>query len=269
MFGFLEGLSCGIGGTVSSVGRWSSRGLLAALTSAGVFVALGIAAPSTSLATTVFSGAADLNYAGPASPDQYCSDPCLTSTYTTAGTVTVTVVSGVNSYLHFDVDLADDFAFIETGSHNTTFAFGLDTSGALISSITTSPTSSGWSAQSNVGVGDGIGTTWSYGLITTSTNANDLQFDVKASTNLTLENLIQTQDKHGFLLWFIADVSNPDGKTGFVGATTTYDPENPNGGLSTVPLPAAFPLFAAGVGAMGLIGWRRKARKGPAATLAA
>jgi hypothetical protein len=38
-------------------------------------------------------------------------------------------------------------------------------------------------------------------------------------------------------------------------------------GLSQVPLPAALPLFATGLGALGLLGWRRK-RKG-AATAAA
>jgi hypothetical protein len=38
--------------------------------------------------------------------------------------------------------------------------------------------------------------------------------------------------------------------------------------VSTTPLPAALPLFAAGLGAMGLFGWRRK-RKGAAALAAA
>jgi hypothetical protein len=28
--------------------------------------------------------------------------------------------------------------------------------------------------------------------------------------------------------------------------------------LSAVPLPATFPLFASGLGALGLVGWRRK-----------
>jgi hypothetical protein len=36
--------------------------------------------------------------------------------------------------------------------------------------------------------------------------------------------------------------------------------------LSTVPLPAALPLFASGLGALGLLGWRRKRK---AAALAA
>jgi hypothetical protein len=39
-------------------------------------------------------------------------------------------------------------------------------------------------------------------------------------------------------------------------------------GVATTPLPAALPLFATGLGAMGLLGWRRK-RKSAAARAAA
>jgi hypothetical protein len=36
------------------------------------------------------------------------------------------------------------------------------------------------------------------------------------------------------------------------------------GGVATTPLPAALPLFASGIGALGLFGWRRRRRKAPA-----
>jgi hypothetical protein len=34
--------------------------------------------------------------------------------------------------------------------------------------------------------------------------------------------------------------------------------------LGSTPLPAAFPLFATGLGALGLFGWRRKRKSGAA-----
>jgi hypothetical protein len=39
--------------------------------------------------------------------------------------------------------------------------------------------------------------------------------------------------------------------------------------VSETPLPAALPLFASGLGAMGLLGWRRKRKNAAAATAAA
>jgi hypothetical protein len=51
---------------------------------------------------------------------------------------------------------------------------------------------------------------------------------------------------------------NADGSFHFVSVLgNTFD------GLSDVPLPAALPLFATGLGALGLLGWRRKKQKGP------
>ena len=58
---------------------------------------------------------------------------------------------------------------------------------------------------------------------------------------------------------------------GLSGWTTPYQPGvmtnavfEVNGDINAVPLPAALPLFATGLGAMGLLGWRRK-RKAQAA----
>jgi hypothetical protein len=57
--------------------------------------------------------------------------------------------------------------------------------------------------------------------------------------------------------YFVADVSSTTGNTGSI-----------DFGLSTIttPPPAALPLFAGGLGAIGLLGWRRKKKP---ATLAA
>ena len=54
-----------------------------------------------------------------------------------------------------------------------------------------------------------------------------------------------------------------DGWSGNLKITYTYDPPP-----SQVPLPGALPLFATGLGALGLLGWRRK-RKNAAVTPAA
>jgi hypothetical protein len=57
----------------------------------------------------------------------------------------------------------------------------------------------------------------------------------------------------GGLTFAFADIANTSGD---VFATTTG---------TVAPLPAALPLFAGGLGALGLLGWRRK-RKAAAAT---
>jgi len=54
---------------------------------------------------------------------------------------------------------------------------------------------------------------------------------------------------------------------GGTGLTLTYD-YTPVASLSQTPLPAALPLFASGLGALGLLGWRRK-RKASASMLGA
>ena len=45
---------------------------------------------------------------------------------------------------------------------------------------------------------------------------------------------------------------------GIPGTLTVTDASSPEDPLSPVPLPATLPLFASGLGALGLLGWRRK-----------
>jgi hypothetical protein len=54
-----------------------------------------------------------------------------------------------------------------------------------------------------------------------------------------------------------AAVLTPDSK-GFEAVVTNGTGDQDGGSLSATPLPAAFPLFASGLGALGLLGWRRK-----------
>jgi hypothetical protein len=60
--------------------------------------------------------------------------------------------------------------------------------------------------------------------------------------------------------------STPVGVTGPPGLAETINFDNLAVRINDVPLPAALPLFATGLGALGLLGWRRKKR---AAALAA
>jgi hypothetical protein len=63
------------------------------------------------------------------------------------------------------------------------------------------------------------------------------------------------------LLFFVDDLATggTESSAGFVDRIQISD--TPFGGVSTVPLPAALPLFATGLGALGLLGWRRKRKQ--------
>jgi hypothetical protein len=57
---------------------------------------------------------------------------------------------------------------------------------------------------------------------------------------------------------------NNGGVHDFGGVSASYSPGSDVIGVNETPLPAALPLFATGLGALGLLGWRRK-RKAQAA----
>lgn len=193
----------------------------------------------------------------------YCSPACVNATTPSAGTVTVSEVSAADSYLHFDVNLTGT-KWVFMTNRNFSFAFGLDVTGATLSNITASPTGATWDSPTNFETytragGRVGGRVWSYGLLATPTsghrtNTNDLQFDVlKSGYDLSLSDLVTTRDKNGVALLFIADVRNPNGKNGYVGALM---PENAQAPVA-IPLPGTLPLLAGGFGLIGLLARRR------------
>ena len=52
------------------------------------------------------------------------------------------------------------------------------------------------------------------------------------------------------------------------GTTTGFPVLGPPGHMGATPLPAALPLFATGLGAMGLLGWRRKRKNAAVSAVA-
>jgi len=83
-----------------------------------------------------------------------------------------------------------------------------------------------------------------------------------SGTGLTLDDFAELSSGGDVAAFFALDIfSGTTGNTGLVdccvGQSTPFQ-------VSTVPLPAALPLFAGGLGVMGVIGWRRR-RKAAAA----
>lgn len=160
-------------------------------------------------------------------------------------------VTTVGSDLQFDVELAPNWN-VDAGGHHAV-AFALATSGLTISGLnfpysqTTAGApfdNPGFSGPFNyaidcIGLGNGqnaCGTTRNNGDLATS-----LIFTVLNGGSLSLL-------KEGGVYITVDIYGTVNGTTGVVGAPD----------VNVVPLPAALPLFATGLGVMGLFGWRRK-----------
>ena len=64
---------------------------------------------------------------------------------------------------------------------------------------------------------------------------------------------------NGYPNGILSTTASYDVNTPFLGTySITLEELGPPGGSAATPLPAALPLFATGLGAMGLLGWRRK-----------
>ena len=93
-------------------------------------------------------------------------------------------------------------------------------------------------------------------------NISDLSFAI----SLSFSNPLTTPGVNPLVLSALSDV--PSGSWECAGATCDPVRLAVSGvAISATPLPAALPLFATGIGALGLLGWRRKRKR--AATVAA
>jgi PEP-CTERM motif len=103
----------------------------------------------------------------------------------------------------------------------------------------------------------------SYGLSTDQQKKYSvLDFHVDTGSSMTLTQFVATllASTDSAHIIFAADVfSGNTSSTGVIGFTRTSGEGPP-----PVPLPGALPLFASGLGALGLLGWRRKREKAAA-----
>ena len=94
-----------------------------------------------------------------------------------------------------------------------------------------------------------------------------IAFTVTFLDNTTQSVLVEIPKTFtGQFFGFVSDVQIKSvlETTSILGGIETYNLDNLVFGPSAVPLPSALPLFATGLGALGLLGWRRK-RKAQAA----
>jgi hypothetical protein len=82
-------------------------------------------------------------------------------------------------------------------------------------------------------------------------NGNQIGYTTETA-NATFNSNIALNFVVGVNEFLVSDINSGGGPSGAAFfATVTYD-------VSQTPLPAALPLFATGLGALGLLGWRRK-----------
>ena len=219
--------------------------LRAALIGAVMTLAGGLYAPSAQADTiniTLGLGNADLSgFTGP-----YANvDVNLTST--TTATITFTgLANGGFQYLFGGGQAAD---------------VSVNSASFFLTNLTASNSITGFTAPllttiHLTGTADGFGTFLTFDLFNGFTNAaTSISFKLTnasgtwttAASVLTANALGFTAAAHIFACAVTCTVAEGAATTGFAA----------NGGVATTPLPAALPLFTTGLGALGLLGWRR------------
>jgi len=182
----------------------------------------------------------------------------------TFGTVTVTDFG--LAVADISVNVAPAY-LTDTGNGHFIFTFSL-AGGGTVDTLTISNTNFTYGGPGNYKNSpfqfftSEISSSCNGGGACTSTNGQVFNFHV---TNFA--GLITATDLYnGYSVLFAVDTYRPDcgftectGAVGAIGATLSPP-------SFVTPLPSALPLFATGLGALGLFGWRRKRKTQPAAT---
>jgi len=230
--------------------------------SKGVLFALGIGV----LAWPNVAGAVTF-----AQTSDHCSIP-------TGGTQTCGIIAGNHidvtqsgGVTTFSVTLANNWAFVNTGANGGGGSLTFGFVSPLVNAVVTNTSGNGWntangsffvqggapnngSAMSTVSTAllqapDGVGNTFNFvnGIaITCMTSGSSNACATPLTFTINTLVALATDTSGGAFFW--ADVINNNR----AGAPTGLID------FGQVPLPAALPLFATGLGALGLLGWRRK-----------
>jgi hypothetical protein len=177
-----------------------------------------------------------------------CTGGCSTGGISPFGSVTVTQAGSAGAYIDtFTVQMnSPTYVFNGNGKGLDAFTFNLAAAGQTVT-LSQTMTNAGFGVDATLPQMMSAFGKFSYGITLTNagTGATQLVFNVTDTNLLSAASfLLSTGNTPAF---FAADILSANGNTGAVGVAAT-------------PLPAALPLYATGMGALGLLGWIRRRR---------